>query len=59
MYHLTLQTECREHPFSLGFPHPTAMDADPDPEMAVFGQSFAMRTQAPAFDLQLQVDTLP
>ena len=26
---------------------------------AVFGQSSAMRTQAPAFDLQLQVDTLP
>ena len=28
-------------------------------EKAVFGQSSAMRTQAPAFDLQLQVDTLP
>ena len=34
------------------------MDADSDPEMAVFGKSFAMRTQASVFDLQLQMDTL-
>ena len=59
VYHLALQTDCRETAFSLDFPHPTAMDADSDPEMAVFGKSFAMRTQASVFDLQLQMDTLP
>ena len=59
MYHLALQTDCRETAFSLNFPHPTATDADFDPEMAVFGKSFAMRTQASVLDLQLQMDTLP
>ena len=59
MYHLALQTDCRETAFPLDFPHPTATDADSDPEMAVFGKSFAMRTQASVLDLQLQMDTLP
>ena len=59
VYHLALQTDCRESPFSLDFQRPTAMDAYSDPEMAVFRKSFAMRTQASVFDLQLQMDTLP
>ena len=59
MYHLALQTDCRESQFSLDFPRPAAMDAASDLEMAVFGKSFAMRTQASVFDLQLQMDTLP
>ena len=59
MYHLALQTDCLETAFSLDFPHPSATDADSDPEMAVFGQSFALRTQASVFDLQLQMGTLP
>ena len=59
MYHLALQTDCRESAFSLDFPRPAATGADFDPEMAVFGQSSAMRTQASVLDLQLQMDTLP
>ena len=52
VYHLALQTDCRESPFSLDFPRPVAKDADSDPEMTVFGKSFAVRTQAPAFDFR-------
>ena len=59
MYHLALQTDCHESQFSLGFPRLASTDADFDPEMAVLRQSFAMRTQASVFDLQLQMDTLP
>ena len=59
VYHLALQTDCHKTAFSLDFPRPAATGADFHPEMAVSEQSFAMRIQAPAFDLQLQVDTLP
>src|SRR5574344_2184361 len=59
MYHLALQTDCRKSASSLDFPRSAATGADFDPEMAVFGQSSAMRTQATVFDLQLQLDTLP
>lgn len=59
MYHLALQTDCRESAFSLDFPRSAATGTDFDPEMAVFRKSFAMRTQASVFDLQLQMDTLP
>jgi len=54
-----LQTDRQEVAYSLEFPHSAASTVVSGLEMAVFGHGSARRTQAPAFDLQLQVDTLP
>ena len=54
-----LQTQVQQDSILQGFLGNPTFAGLSEAEKAVFGQGSAMRTQAPAFDLQLQVDTLP
>ena len=58
MQHLVLQTQVRQDSILRGFPGDSAFAAPFRAKKAASEKGSAMRTQAPALDLQLQADTL-